>query len=84
MKLFYCIYIRVPAEKQTLYRLDERFDAEKSRGTRWCFDLTLEGQPEWFYPSYYKSLPEAQIGVIRKGIDLLLGNDFELERVYNG
>jgi ubiquinone/menaquinone biosynthesis C-methylase UbiE len=68
----------------TFFLIDERFDADKSRGTRWCFDMTIEGQPEWFYPSYYKSLPEAQIGVTRKGIDLLLGNDFELERVYNG
>lgn len=68
----------------TFFLIDEHFDPERFRGTRWCFDTPFEGQPEWCYSSYYKTLPEAQIGVTRKGIDLLLGKSFDLERVYGG
>jgi ubiquinone/menaquinone biosynthesis C-methylase UbiE len=68
----------------TFFLIDERYDPNRFRGTRWCFDSTIEGQPEWYYASYYKAIPEAQIGVTRKGIDLLLGDDFTLEKVYSG
>lgn len=68
----------------TFFLIDERFDPEQHRGTRWCFDTPFEGHPEWVYSSYYKAIPEAQIGVTSKGIQHLLGEHFELANVYRG
>ncbi len=68
----------------TFFLIDERYDPDRFAGTRWCFDRAIDGQPEWRYASTYKRVPEAQIGVTRAGIDLLMGDAFTLEAVHYG
>lgn len=67
----------------TFFLIDDRFHPDDHRGTRWCFDRALDGQPEWRYPSYYR-IPEAQIGVTPAGISLLMGDDFDLIAAHYG
>jgi SAM-dependent methyltransferase len=67
----------------TFFLLDDRYQRTRHHGTRWDFDRTIEGQPEWHWASWF-SVPERQIAVTRAGIDSLMADDFMLERIYPG
>lgn len=67
----------------TFFYLDERYDPTQHVGTRWHFDRTIEGQPDWLWTSDFK-VPERQIAVTPAGIKFLIGNDFELVKVHPG
>lgn len=67
----------------TFFLLDDRYDSEKHRGTRWHFDRTIEGQPEWYWASCFK-IPERQIAVTPAGIKSLIGQNFDLVKVHPG
>lgn len=67
----------------TFFLMDERYDRAAHVGTRWDFDRTIDGQPEWYWSSWFR-IPERQIAVTRRGVDILMGDDFVLEKIYNG
>lgn len=67
----------------TFFLLDERYNRPDHIGTRWNFDRTLDGQPEWYYSSWF-TVPERQIAVTQAGIVHLMENTFELKQVYKG
>ena len=67
----------------TFFLLDERYDPAEHVGTRWHFDRTIEGQPQWYWASWFK-IPERQIAVTPAGVADLMGQDFELVKVHRG
>ncbi len=67
----------------TFFLLDERYNRSDHTGTRWDFDRTIDGQPEWYWTGWF-NVPERQIAVTRSGVDLLMGDDFSLEKIYHG
>ncbi len=67
----------------TFFLLDARYRRADHAGTRWDFDRTIDGQPEWHWASWFK-IPERQIAVTPAGVRLLMGDDFTLEKVYAG
>jgi SAM-dependent methyltransferase len=67
----------------TFFLLDERYNPADHKGTRWYFDRTIDGQPEWHWTSWF-NVPERQIAVTPAGIDTLMGQHFELVRVHSG
>jgi SAM-dependent methyltransferase len=67
----------------TFFYLDNRYDPAAHIGTRWHFDRTIEGQPEWFWTSAFK-VPERQIAVTPGGVASLMGEGFELVKVHRG
>jgi len=67
----------------TFFLLDERYHAQKYSGTRWHFDRTIDGQPEWHWASWFK-IPERQIAVTPAGIQNLIDRKFDLIKVHGG
>jgi len=67
----------------TFFLVDGRYNRAEHQGARWDFDRVIEGQPEWYWSSWFK-IPEQQIGVSPEGIRLLAGDDFILKKVYPG
>ena len=67
----------------TIFLMDERYQRELHMGTRWAFDRMIDGQPEWYWSSWF-TVPERQIAVTFAGLQTLMGEDFTLEHVYPG
>ena len=67
----------------TFFVIDEHYSPDNHLGTRWCFDRTIEGQPDWQWASWF-SIPENQIAITMNGLKLLAGDRFDIEAIYNG
>jgi SAM-dependent methyltransferase len=67
----------------TFFLVDDRYEPAKHVGTRWYFDRTIEGQPDWYWASWFE-IPERQIGVSPAGINYLMADTFELVKVHRG
>jgi len=65
------------------FYLDDHYDAEEHISTRWNFDRTIEGQPEWRWPLVFK-VPERQIGITPAGVESLMAQNFELVKIHQG